>query len=541
MTYIIFNGQRVINNLCPSCEARRELNELEINNTAVIDLANGDKLLTCVHAGDASILDLGVCPCGSVGFLESAESQFGIAKERNDILFDLDVVSSGSERGTFCPKCAPVTCENCGKDTRLAKRVDTADGIKMLCSDCTSGYRLCRICGKVHTDKRHPGSGDYVCRSCMETVTLCPHCGRTVDKEVLKPFGSTTVCNHCSSEGTCIICDAAGVTTINVQGCSVCSAHVEDVTNLPEITDYARTRAAKFFTVKGENTNLFFGIENEVQLKVPDANSVSKLEFKKRLLAKICQQAFPTMETKRDGSLTTYVTGHSDVNNGVECVWQPMSYRYINSRRDDLRKMFDQIQPMLQGDMKRSGMHIHVNREAFTPLTFTKFIDFFYNLDFQPLLFSIAGRRTNDYAQIRTRRATTEEAATRSYAKALAVKQYCKKHKTNVFPDRYDVVNTTNSATHEVRIFKGANNYHEFMMRLEFMAALIDFIHIIAIRYTVADFCQFVLKHKRQYPELAIHVAAYKQPSDFVFDSGNDSYSDDDDDDTPCYDDDDDF
>jgi len=172
--------------------------------------------------------------------------------------------------------------------------------------------------------------------------------------------------------------------------------------------------------------------------------TIKKLDFKKRLLAKICLAAFPTMETKRDGSLGTYIKGHGDVNDGVECVWQPMSYRYIIKQREVIREMFDKIQPMLRDDMAAAGMHIHVNRDAFTPLSFTKFTDFFYNRDFQPLLFSIAGRRYNEYAQLRQRLSNKAGSSTRSFARALAVRTFCKKSKANICPDRYDVVNTKN-------------------------------------------------------------------------------------------------
>lgn len=539
MELISFNGKLVINNLCPECNSKRLAGELNESGTIIYNLSGDHKLLACIHPGDCSVLDLGTCPCGSIGFLETVENQFGLAKERNDILFDLDVVTEGSERGTYCTKCLPVTCEKCGKATRLSTKVDTEVGVITVCSDCATNYNQCSICHNCHTNNLYRPSGDYICRSCLPTVTQCPSCGYTVRSTDIRMYGDTQVCNNCSQIGTCVVCDTENVVVAYKSNVLVCHEHQDVVKDLPEIMDYSHTHARNFFTVKGESTNIFFGIENEVQLDVDETN-FKKLDFKKRLLAKICLAAFPTMETKRDGSLGTYIKGHGEVNDGVECVWQPMSYRYIMKQRDVIREMFDKIQPMLRDDMAAAGMHIHVNRDAFTPLTFAKFTDFFYNRDFQPLLFSIAGRRYNEYAQLRQRFTGGTGYSTRSFAKALAVQTFCKKTRANICPDRYDVVNTTNRATHEIRIFKGANNYHDFMMRVEFMAALIAFVQITAIRYTTTDFINFIAANVKLYPELYKHTSTFNVPSNFEYVDGAEGV-DDSDSDPDYYDSDDDF
>lgn len=522
MEMITVNGESVVNNLCPSCAAHLANGVLDNNIIHVLKLNDAISMAVCVHSGECSVLDMGRCPCGHVGFLETPDTQNGICKERNEFVYNLEIVSSGTEKGTYCPTCEADQCDLCGGNTRSHTTIKLSGGRTVsVCANCASDYTICIICGEVHT-KYNDNLARFICDDCAPNVHLCMNCGNIVKSDEVTTVGDRTYCKHCYKETACAYC---GVYThsFKVDQYWVCKDHVNILEELPHIDDYGHTPGRIFHAVKNENPKAFFGVENEVQLDIRTEFLYNSVALKKRIVAKHAQDCFDDVETKRDGSLCGTGFQGNSTNNGVELVWQPMSYAWFNSKREVFKEMFTHLTPMLDPNMNESGMHIHINKQAFTPLALRKFMEFFFNPVYQPLLYHISGRRVNDYACLRSYTVPkgTKHTPTTSYAQALTISQFKRSKHHHLDADRYDIVNTTNSNTYEVRIFKGCNEYTAFMYRVEFIAALVEFVSNCCINYTSDDFIRYVLMYGKRYPELAKHLKVFVIPSDFVPDTAN--------------------
>ena len=514
----------VYNNLCPSCNAERESGVDISHKTKRIKIyehkATSDVIEVCVHEGECSITDIITCACGHRGFILSPEDQTGICTERNEDLVQISIdVSNNQDLAAYCPSCNQThICDDCGAEVRKIHKIDTCEGERKVCTSCKNSYKYCRICGDVYT-KLNDDLEAYICDHCAASVERCPNCGSLV-KELIPFTDEITCCSNCTSLTPCFVC-GDNVATIFSNEMHLCGAHYNEYKNLPTINGYHRTQAITFHSGKHElkdgdasYSRLYFGVENEVQLLIHKTKAPpDRLEFNKRLVAKYAKQFFPDIECKRDGSL------HSDYynrryDNGVELVWQPQSWAFIKENADTYKDFFDNISSKLRPDMAAAGMHVHLNKNAFTSFHFLKFVNFFYSAEKAGLLRTISGRDFNGYARIRsswdgTKRLKHGQEFT---AKNTAIYDRISGKNSNHFrPERYDVINTTNQNTYEIRIFKGARTYQEFMSRLEFVHAVFTYTkNASKVTISVENFIKFVKQNAKEYPELIRYTTAYE-------------------------------
>jgi hypothetical protein len=319
--------------------------------------------------------------------------------------------------------------------------------------------------------------------------------------------------------GTCSICEATGVPVAYVGDLYSCASCVELHRHLPSINGYGRTHVSQYLTTPdSKHQKLFFGIENEIQLKIGRSQK-DNLKFRpervpinKRLAAGAVKEFFPECDIKRDGSLNSMYGGRT-YDNGIECVWQPMTWEYIKQSYSQFQKMFAKLTPYLHKDMAAAGMHIHLSKKAFTPLHFLKFSVFFYTLEKENLIKFISDRTFNGYARKQSRPVRTGFSPTH-FAQGLALKEaYYKKGIPfdAVRAERYDLINTTNAHTYEVRIFKGARTFEEFITRVEFTHSVFEYTRITPNKsVTLGGYLKWVNSKAKEYKYLVDKLKSFK-------------------------------
>lgn len=173
------------------------------------------------------------------------------------------------------------------------------------------------------------------------------------------------------------------------------------------------------------------GVENEIETK-HDVNTV----------AERIRGTFGSDEIlmKEDGSL----------NNGFELVTGRLDLEHQ-------RKLWSKLAPAALRAGARSwehdttGLHVHLSRAAFTPLSLAKFCAFINSDRHTNKIRTIAGRGSCHYSAIAK--------------KKLSAYRYYNN-------DRYQAVNLTNRRTIEVRIFKGTLGTESILAKIEFCHAL---------------------------------------------------------------------
>ena len=215
----------------------------------------------------------------------------------------------------------------------------------------------------------------------------------------------------------------------------------------------------------GKSTDLFMGFENEISVKSENNVQVN--------IAKILSHFTEDQ---------LYIKSDSSVQHGFEEVSHPFTF-------EELKKInWEYLFTNETTKHNSCGLHVHLNRTAFTTLHMYKFINFIHNNE--TFIDKIAGRKGN------------------SYSKSL---QYTPKEgaKKKKGWDRYNKVNLNTEHTIELRFFAGCNDMYHFLYRLEFCHALYIFSKNNSEKNMGKDaFISFVTSNQREYPHLSDYFTA---------------------------------
>lgn len=220
-----------------------------------------------------------------------------------------------------------------------------------------------------------------------------------------------------------------------------------------------------------ENTNgiidnlLYFGFELEVQRR-NDSPTMEDMN----------EDAKYIRRTNRDLGLCFQTDG--SVSRGFEIISQPMTFDYIQENKERFKNILEylQAQGYSSHDGGNCGLHVHVSRKYFGDteeeqdktlrklLLFTETYKdelgrFSRRSNFQYCRFT-SDKYAQDYCSIENR-----------YLKSSKVLKDMNKN-----CERYQVINTQNRNTIEIRIFRGTLKYETFMATLEFVNNLITMV-----------------------------------------------------------------
>ena len=184
---------------------------------------------------------------------------------------------------------------------------------------------------------------------------------------------------------------------------------------------------------------------------------------------------------KQDGS----------ISRGFEIVSKPA---LLNEHKEVMRPFFDEVSNHLIA-RSNCGMHIHLSRKGLSFLQIAKMIEFVNNESNQEIMAKLAGRMSNHYC------------VTQNTLNISKAGRYFNSGQPN-FGERYSAINLQNSKTIEFRIFASTTNFSNFMLCLEFVAALRSYTIPGATNLKPKEivhhssFSNWVGKYPKEYPEL---------------------------------------
>lgn len=196
----------------------------------------------------------------------------------------------------------------------------------------------------------------------------------------------------------------------------------------------------KFKKMPGENTEMYFGIELETT-----GNRINTAAIKLNATDDI-------YHLERDGSLP---------DESFEIISQPMTWNYLKSRYEDIKKTFDMLIALNQRSDETSccGLHVHVSRKAFKNEDAIKRAIAIITY-FQKNNEIIARRKSNDYYRYQ-------------YIGGVITKE-----KVTCEEGHYTAVNCGNTYgdknTIEFRIFKGTLNVNTYFATVEFVKNVVE-------------------------------------------------------------------
>jgi hypothetical protein len=208
------------------------------------------------------------------------------------------------------------------------------------------------------------------------------------------------------------------------------------------INSYSYRPSMKFCSLSNENSNApFFGIELEVERK--NSNGL-----KHKHMAGMIQHEHWYFKT--DGSLT----------DGFEIVTHPMTFNYIQQSE---KTFTDSLKLLVENgynsyDANTCGMHIHISKNNFTTWHLYRFLKFF--VENKEFIVAISQRKMEKLKKW----ANIEDDSDSSLI--------YKAKKKDGNSERYVAINLKNTATIEIRIFRGTLNINSFMKNIEFAHAL---------------------------------------------------------------------
>jgi len=252
---------------------------------------------------------------------------------------------------------------------------------------------------------------EYVDRNSV-VMKECDHCNREHIDEYMIVHKGETLCLNCAPYNYAI---------------QNYSCQVEDL--------------LQFKATKVKANPLYFGIELEYE-------SAHKMR-KTRIYTgnKLKDHAL----MKHDGSL----------RDGVEVVSCPAEFDI----HKPLYKSFLDDLPDNITVSNRTGMHVHVSRNALSPLQEGRIIDFMNRSDNQNFIRKIAMRESNNY----------QRPYDHSLRTALRVRKKIKDGEGLYSYPKYSNLNLSKRYTIEFRVFSTPRTYKEFMIKMEFVKALVDY------------------------------------------------------------------
>lgn len=313
----------------------------------------------------------------------------------------------------LCSECIAV-CEDC-EDTVPSEDCAWLEGYgKLVCEACTdANYISCEDCSElVHEWDRYAvstirGYEYVVCESCYcDGYSSCEPCGYSYPSDDMRYTDWEAFCPDCydqhSGEGD-----------------------VDDWNYRP------------LFNFHGVGT-LYLGMELEVEGGHSAIANIYDMYNR------------DTVYFKHDGSL----------DHGFELVTHPMTLGWHNENTfiEDTTKALRQAGASSY-NANSCGIHIHMNRGAFTNSHMWKFLQFHYrNAD---AIQTIAQRRDSSWAKFVGKHDA-------DYRKRVSKDSYS-------YSDRYVAVNLNNSETIELRYFKGNLNAPSVRKNLEFAVAVYEY------------------------------------------------------------------
>lgn len=320
-----------------------------------------------------------------------------------------------------------------------------------------------------------PNFADRLCPDCAEGAYMCDDCGEpTSEDDQVTVNYEYTYCTSCADD--CRWCDSCEMHFTSSGDCDC-----ESTRGNSRIMSYTYRPRAQFgwiletdgdlSTVTARSRVPFMGFELEIE--ITDGNL-------SEILDTLDQSFAGRAYYKHDGSLS----------NGFEIVTHPMT---LAAHKELIDWSFAEKLVRLGARSFRTetcGLHVHVSRSAFRTATHLALFQHMFTKN-QSEMERLAGRSATSWARFSTMQGNI-----------------VKSIKGQVYRDRYEAVNVTNSNTIEVRIFRGSIKRERILMALGLVDAVFHYtalLHSGALRnggISFSEFSGWVRKQEGKYDEL---------------------------------------
>jgi hypothetical protein len=389
-------------------------------------------------------------------------------------------------------------CNDCGEFFDSEPTIYNDDNV---CEGCIEdNYVTCGECGELlHENDGHfiESEDMSVCDGCYdEKFTTCADCGERYRRDNMRSDDNIYICNDCGQNW--FRCDDCGYLVhcddmySNDNGCycedCYCNHHhdEDDLCDMYGIHEYGYRPDMLF---KGEG-NLYFGTEMEI-----DGGDFDKFRF-----SDLNEDMFYPCS---DGSL----------DDGFEIISHPMTYEWImeNTPYHAICEMAKEAN-FKSHNTTTCGFHIHMSRRAFgnpfedaTNNRITSFIYFFEKFWKEVVIFS---RRKHDFNVFSPSINAIDHYAARilDFNEPVDYKTVDTKKKDKAW-DRYHCVNLSNSATIEVRIFRGTLNPQTIIASIQLCKLFFELSVFDVATIEHMTWAQIKAYAETDYPELLKYMA----------------------------------
>lgn len=379
----------------------------------------------------------------------------------------------------------------------------TASNNDPICDDCIFS---CDECGDIGTENDNWYSVDHYrwCEGCADNAYYCDRCEEYSSDcgYYIQDIG-TNWCDSCASYYA-EWCDECEHYTSDP--CDNCDGDTQGGVRV--VHDYNYRPDPIFHTISN-NERLFFGVELEMEVGDERADAA--------LYAYNALESIDLAYLKNDGSL----------EDGFELVTHPMSFDFLMDN-DSSVELWDTIENLRVKYDARSyhtrtcGFHIHISRTGFKGgAHMHRFLNLVYS---NPTFYSkLAGRKSDQWAKFDDVYRHHYDPITDKHSVVKAMKD--KLHHDRMFgndSDRYSAVNTRNSQTLEMRIFKGTLDRNALKAHIQLAHASVEYTRDLSVNdvkdgaLSATKFAEYIADNYDKYPELLerMHRKQVLMPSD---------------------------
>ena len=274
-------------------------------------------------------------------------------------------------------------------------------------------------------------------------------------------------------------------TTTTTTGETTYSAPPREIVNHDLIRRYHSGGVIHPKNADNDNSRRYFGIELEI-----DRNSSFSSDTRDRMATKLHNIL---NENGEYNSLVKFECDGSLSSNGIEMIFQPMSYQYIMEKKE---KIFEALSAIDNGgysshDAGTCGLHIHVSRSEINNDTLDRILMIFENFKNEVIAFS----RRNE-AQMRWCKFMCDNTRGNSIDKTTCEQA---RRYGNINGHHY-VINNQNTNTVEFRLFRGTTNKRTFMAAIQLVDNIVS---IAQKRSTIAGLTWLdIINYNDEYTEL---------------------------------------
>ncbi len=369
---------------------------------------------------------------------------------------------SNSDYDAVCQNCVEnefLHCENCGELVHQNDAIWCDDNLTLYCQSCAEEYTFnCADCGEIHSiDNRYvTGDDEELCENCAGNGNYyyCDDCGELyyVDRMNYNENSGEYYCDYCYDAH--MHCNFDYENAENRDNENI-EKGIKDYEDISAITEYHKN-PIDFIKRKSsndkDNEKLFFGVELEISNK---SNS-----YLNEASSFVADNLFCRIEN--DSSIPNY---------GFEIISDPMTLNKWHERKNKINQVFDEL--INNGFVSHNvnggncGLHIHASREALGDTeaeqenTINNIILITENFKKELQQFS----RRKNYSWCHFFNDDTEENKETNIEKI-------KENKGN--KNRYQVINTKNKHTIELRLNRGTLKTNTFFASIQLFYNIIQ-------------------------------------------------------------------